>query len=661
MTKKLQELFEELSLYKNDNIETSDFCEYGYEDSMFMLEKFDLNDWECLKNNWKNLSSTEQVFLANVMILWHIDEKIADIQMEICLEMMFSENEDLAFEAVPVIGTNSFVRLPRKTRIEMPCYLRNRKEVSYKLLNPKPSILHTAKAKAFLKKYFTKKVASRMRSIAETCGNYQKQAIINTLCVIASKIAKKETLELYNIIKNEFQNVETPEDGALLLIGNTNFIYATNGISGSFQLFWCEITSIYIETRDAYNKLEQGLSFSGLYNQFIPKSAENFEKLCKRLQQEFNLTEKLFYFSKTSEKGYKKRIWVQYQEPNAHIVEKLTFWEKTKLKKDIKTGFYLVHNGGWLDGDNPTYEKQTKQLIDWNTSIQELENLPNSYYAPIHEEQPQYKRMYFDRAIQIGSLVISDIYYDYPGYDNQELRKDIWFGGFDTTLHFEVNDEKAIILLKKEFTKYFGKPKKLQNTVYKNNPHYMLWDVKGILISINRNKEGGIDLKIKNTRTHPQLSRYKDLIELSDILEFPDKVLFFTQTLKESTYFYVLPDKSVFQNNMPEDTNDFIWRDDSNQTLGIYKKREHENYSFYSESMSGISVFPKSHIKRLEITAVKSWATDFCYIRLVTYNDEYYKIARYYGEKDYFNIFQRQLKKLCECPVVLMPEEEDVH
>ncbi len=76
--------------------------------------------------------------------------------------------------------------------------------------------------------------------------------------------------------------------------------------------------------------------------------------------------------------------------------------------------------------------------------------------------------MYFDGAIQVGSLLITNAYYDYPNYYNQKFRKDSWFEGLNARLHFEIKDDKAIKTLKKEFIAYFGTPEKLNSFVYDN-------------------------------------------------------------------------------------------------------------------------------------------------------------------------------------------------
>ena len=652
-------LYKELSQYKNDDIDNStDFHEYGCEEIKSVLEGFDLQDWKALSTNWKNLSETEQVFLANSLPLWHHNENIADIQIEIAFGLLFSKNEKVASQALCIfeIMPSHFDKYPQKIKTTQHNYVKNKKETFFKVITPKPSILRSENAASFLKKHFTKSVFDRIRFLNIKYNHSCPSDINTSLTLIASKFLKKDNFELYEIIKNEFCDKEIPEAGSLPLIGNTNFIYAAKGLSGSFQLFWNEITSISIETRnDYYGNLQQGLCFSGRHHLFVPTKADAFDMLCKKLQDVFSIRSERFVFSENPNETAIKYCWIQRQNPNAHLIENPSFLEKRKWKKDSKKGFYIVHNGKWTDGDNAIYKKETRQLISWNTSIQELENLPTTHYKIIDKDQPDYKQLFFNRSLQIGPLLIADMYCNYPAYHNKNTRKEIWFEGLDATLHFEIQDKKAIKLLRKEFTNYFGKPKKASNPfVYQNNPHYTFWDIDGILISINLHKIRGIDFKIVNTRVHPTFSKYKEHIELSSILEFPQDTILHIQSWKESPYSFVVPSTLLAHSKFPKEKTSFVWKDNQNKTVGIYFNQE-------NNGRNGISVFPLNEIKQLEITPVKSWTTDFCMLHLLTTKGETYKIASHSGNKYFFNDSIKQLEHLFECAVIIGEEIEDVH
>lgn len=659
MTKNIEKLFSKLALYKNDDAENSDFHEYGYEEIESILEHFIIQDWKALDLHWKSLTEIELIFLTQVLTWWHIDEDIADIQIKIAFDILFSKNNKIAQEALFIfkINENHFNKYPQKIKIKEHDYLKNKKEVFFKTFYPKPSILRTEKASEFLKKHFTKKVFDRLRFLNNTYTIYQKE-IYTSLTLIASKFLKKDDFQLYELIKNEFIDKKIPENGSLPLIGNTNFMYGANGISGSFQLFWSEITSIAIEIRENYYGEQQGICFSGLHHLFVPDLAENFDRLAIKLQNEFSIAKNIFDFSKIPNYLIRNNVWRKQYEVNAHIIENGSFLEKRKWKKDSKNGFYIVHNGKWLEGEKPEYVKPSKQLIPWNTSIQELADLPNSYYKQINGNQSEYKQMYFDTAVQIASLLIADAYYDYPNYYNHKFRKDSWFEGFNARLHFEIEDTKAIQLLKKEFTSYFGKPEKLNSFVYDNNPLYTLWNVSGILISINLNPESGINLKIVNSRKQLELSQYKEEITLSDTFLFSEKVTFHIQNWKENKYAYEIIEPEIFKSKIGKNSNGFIWRDDINQTIGIYDKKKIIHYTLFAIE---VMIFPIKDIKQIEIIPVKSWATDFCYLSIITNENKHHKIVTYNGSKTYFNGDIKKLENFFGCKVKLMEEEEDMH
>lgn len=72
-------------------------------------------------------------------------------------------------------------------------------------------------------------------------------------------------------------------------------------------------------------------------------------------------------------------------------------------------------------------------------------------------------------------------------------------------------------------------------------------------------------------------------------------------------------------------------------------------------------IFPIKNIKHLEITPVKSWATDFCYLTIVTTENKPHKIISYNGSKTYFNKEKENLEHFFGRKVKLMNEEEDIH
>ncbi|HBK72276.1 MAG TPA: hypothetical protein DDZ39_11595, partial [Flavobacteriaceae bacterium] len=362
--------------------------------------------------------------------------------------------------------------------------------------------------------------------------------------------------------------------------------------------------------------------------------AKGFDNLVKMTDILFNISVKNHIFGQ--EVPYKKQFWLRrklkYQVYNAHLVKSYTKKEKKKWIEDIKKGFYLIQNKNY---DKPFHQ----HLISWDSSNREFAELIQS-----SSENIDFSQMYFNTAMQIGPLVLAEVYIGKSDY----RLLDVKFERIIAKLYFQDISWEQLI---QELTIFFGEAKKLTIEDYYKNVIWIINEIEfsftffGLEPSIYSFSDGSISLSIKNKKEYVEINTYPLGIVFSEKLSFEEDFNIM-QTWEICKYAYINSDSINEQWNDAVKT--IFWRNDSDDTIGFATQKQ-------------CIIIPRTTIKHIEIQAYDHWAGNYCTLTVSTHKNS----IKIFDKKDsdlmFFSKIKKEIKMLLKIPVQELPIEKIIH
>ena len=170
----VKEFFSELEKHEAEGTDSMDWAEWAhYLIDEEIVEKFNIQDWNFIKEFYKNKSDNMKSLIVGHIHLDEID--IADIQLQILTEIIKTEQIDVAYEALKKI---TFGFVTSGVNYETNEYY-NVKDLKGVFLTDKKEYLIT--------KFFSLDFTNKALKIANKCGEVQRNEIFEFLKILNKK------------------------------------------------------------------------------------------------------------------------------------------------------------------------------------------------------------------------------------------------------------------------------------------------------------------------------------------------------------------------------------------------------------------------------------------------------------------------------------------
>lgn len=174
MTPTIKEFFFELEKYEADGTDSMDWAEWArYDIDERIVKKFNIQDWNCLKKNYRNKSDEIKSLICGHIHLNDINS--AEIQLQILTEMIKNEKIDVAFESLKQI---TFGFITSGINYETNGHY-SKKELKGVFLSHKGEYL--------AKKFLSLSLINQVSNIAKECAEVHKNEILEFLNVLNDK------------------------------------------------------------------------------------------------------------------------------------------------------------------------------------------------------------------------------------------------------------------------------------------------------------------------------------------------------------------------------------------------------------------------------------------------------------------------------------------
>ena len=171
MTTIVKQFFFELEKYKEEGTDSMYWAEWGYQEiDEQLVQKFNINDWVLIKEEYKNKSDNIKALIAGHINLNKIDT--AEITLEILIEIILNEQLEVVFEALRKI-TFGFVTSGKDYTTNQNFYKQELKGIF--LIDQKGYLIN---------KFFSNTFLEKVQEIADDCDAIYKNEIIAFLRIV---------------------------------------------------------------------------------------------------------------------------------------------------------------------------------------------------------------------------------------------------------------------------------------------------------------------------------------------------------------------------------------------------------------------------------------------------------------------------------------------
>lgn len=170
-SKIITKFYTELAKYEQEGVDSMAWAEWAAasidED---LVQHFELADWQVIQDTYLTQSDNMKALIINHIRLNNIE--IAELQLTILTQILYDQNEGLAYEALQPIVFGLVTSGRDKSTGELFC----RKELK--------GIFLTKKGFGLIQQFLTNQTIEKIVAIAKGCGTFQKEQILKAVEVI---------------------------------------------------------------------------------------------------------------------------------------------------------------------------------------------------------------------------------------------------------------------------------------------------------------------------------------------------------------------------------------------------------------------------------------------------------------------------------------------